>query len=134
VTDYTDREEKAADVSGDFTKIKSGTKSKVNMPGQARAGLNWNKLCKMHHDMFSMRVTDGAKTIVCKLKPNPLGMNSIAYPVDEPSLPQWFKELPFDHSLMEETIIDMKLKNLLGVLEWDLAQANDDVSNDLFTW
>jgi DNA polymerase elongation subunit (family B) len=134
LTDYTDREEKAADVSGDFTKIKSGTKSKVNMPGQARAGLNWNKLCKMHHDMFSMRVTDGAKTIVCKLKPNPLGMNSIAYPVDEPSLPQWFKELPFDHSLMEETIIDMKLKNLLGVLEWDLAQANDDVSNDLFTW
>jgi DNA polymerase elongation subunit (family B) len=134
LSDYTDREEKAADVSGDFTKIKSGTKSKVNMPGQARAGLNWNKLCKMHNDMFSMRITDGAKTIVCKLKPNPLGMNAVAYPIDEPHLPQWFKELPFDHSLMEETIIDMKLKNLLGVLEWDLSQANDDVSNDLFTW
>jgi hypothetical protein len=61
-------------------------------------------------------------------------MNAVAYPIDEPHLPQWFKELPFDHSLMEETIIDMKLKNLLGVLEWDLSQANDDVSNDLFTW
>lgn len=134
LSDYTDREEKAADVSGDFTKLKAGTKSKVNMPGQARAGLNWNKLCKMHNDMFSMKITDGAKTIVCKLKPNPLGMNAVAYPIDEPHLPQWFKELPFDHSLMEETIIDMKLKNLLGVLAWDLSQANDDVSNDLFTW
>jgi len=134
LTDYTDREEQAADVSGDFRKMKSHTKSKVNMPGQARAGLNWNKLCKMHHDMFSMKITDGAKTIVCKLKPNPLGMTSIAIPVDEPNIPQWFKELPFDHSLMEETIIDMKLQNLLGVLNWDLSQANDDVSNDLFSW
>jgi DNA polymerase elongation subunit (family B) len=134
LSDYTDREEQAADVSGDFRKLKVGTKSKINMPGQARAGLNWNKLCKMHNDMFSMRITDGAKTIVCKLKPNPLGMNAVAYPIDEPHLPTWFKELPFDHTTMEDTIIDAKLKNLLGVLNWDLSQANDDLSNDLFSW
>ena len=36
-------------------------------------------------------------------------------------LPQWFKDLPFDDSLMEATIVDKKIDNLLGVLDWDLA-------------
>lgn len=134
LTYYSDAEAKAADMSGSFTKLKVGTKNKVNMPGQARAAINWNKLCDMHNDKFAMRVTDGAKTIVCKLKQNALRMTSIAYPVDEMHLPEWFKQLPFDDSEMENTIIDMKLDNLLGVLKWDLSQANDDLSNDLFKW
>ena len=79
-------------------------------------------------------VTDGSKIIVCKLKPNPMGMTSVAFPIDEPHLPSWFKDLPFDHTTMEETIIDFKLTNLLGVLKWDLSLTNEDVANDLFTW
>ena len=134
LTYYSDAEAKAADMSGSFTKLKVGTKNKVNMPGQARAAINWNKLCDMHNDKFAMRITDGAKTIVCKLKQNALRMTSIAYPVDEMHLPTWFKQLPFDDSEMENTIIDMKLDNLLGVLKWDLSMANDDLNNDLFKW
>jgi DNA polymerase elongation subunit (family B) len=102
--------------------------------GHVLASINYMKLRKMHNDNFSMSLTDGQKIIVCKLKPNPMGMTSIAYPIDEPHLPQWFKELPFDHTTMEETIIDFKLNNLLGVLKWDLTLTNEDVSNDLFKW
>ena len=80
-----------------------------------------------------MSITDGAKVIVCKLKPNPIGFASVAYPVDELRLPQWFKELPFDHSEMEEVIIDKKVSNLIGVLGWDLSSTNELSSvNSLF--
>jgi hypothetical protein len=60
------------------------------------------------------------KVIVCKMKANPLGYTSVAYPVDETRLPQWFKDLPFDHAEMEAVIINNKLENLIGVLDWDL--------------
>jgi len=98
---------------------------KANMPGHVRAALNWNTLRKMNNDNYTMQIVDGMKTIVCKLKQNPLGWTSIGYPTDEAHLPEWYKELPFDDNLMESTIIDQKVDNLLGVLEWDLAAATD---------
>jgi hypothetical protein len=70
-----------------------------------------------------MDAVDGMKVVVCKLKNNPLNMTSIAYPTDEQRLPLWFKELPFDEEAMEETIIDNKIDNLLGVLGWDLQST-----------
>jgi len=91
--------------------------------GHALAAINWNKLRKAFSDQHSMEITDGMKTIVCKLKPNNMNMDSIAYPIDEKRLPSWFKELQFDNELMEYTIIDKKLKNLLGVLKWNLQSA-----------
>ena len=65
------------------------------------------------------------KVIVCKLKDNPLGYTSIAYPTDETRLPEWFKELPFDNLLMEKTLVDEKIDNLLGVMNWDLRSNTD---------
>jgi len=94
-----------------------------NMPGHVRAAMNWNTLKKMHGDNYSQNIVDGQKVIVCKLRPNPLGYTSVAYPVDELHIPQWFKELPFDQDAMEGTIVDGKVKNLLGVLNWDLAST-----------
>ena len=98
---------------------------RANMPGHVRAAINWNNMLRMHHDNYSMKITDGMKCIVCKLRPNPLGLTSIAYPTDEQRLPQWFKEMPFDSTNMEETIITQKVDNLLGVLKWDLANATN---------
>jgi len=98
---------------------------KANMPGHVRAALNWNNLRRMNGDNYSMQIVDGMKTIVCKLKPNALGWTSIGYPTDEKRLPQWFVELPFDDSLMEATVVDGKVDNLLGVLDWDLASATN---------
>jgi len=96
---------------------------KFNMPGHVRAAINWNNLKQMNHDNYSQKITDGQKVIVCKLRDNPLGYTSVAYPVDEAHLPEWFKDLPFDHTAMEGTVVDGKVENLLGVLNWDLAST-----------
>ena len=104
--------------------------------GHARAAINWNYLRRMNGDNYSQSIIDGMKIIVCKLKPNPLGFNSIAYPVDELRLPNWFKELPFDDEAMESTLVDEKIDNLLGVLNWDI-KSNIDVKStfdDLFSF
>lgn len=94
---------------------------KTNMPGHVRAAVNYNKLREMHKDMHSMKIVDGMKVIVCKLKENPLGITSVAYPTDILHIPDWFKNLPFDDDLMETTIVDKKSKNLLDVLNWDIV-------------
>jgi DNA polymerase elongation subunit (family B) len=109
---------------------------RVNMPGHVRAAINWNNLRRMNSDKYSMQIVDGMKTIVCKLKTNPLGWTSIGYPTDETNLPQWFRELPFDDTEMEATVVDQKLDNLLGVLGWDLASATntENTFQTLFEW
>ena len=71
---------------------------------------------------------DGFKVVVCKLKSNAMGYTSIAYPTDQLRLPEWFRDLPFDDNLMESTLVDEKISNLLGVLKWDL-RANTDTNS-----
>ena len=109
---------------------------KANMPGHVRAAMNWNNLRRMHGDNYSMSIVDGMKTIVCKLKDNPLGYTSVGYPTDETRIPQWFKDLPFDQDLMESTIVDQKVENLLGVLDWKISESTDikTTFDTLFTW
>jgi DNA polymerase elongation subunit (family B) len=111
-------------------------KGRENMPGHVRAALNYNYLRKLHGDNYSMKIVDGMKIIVCKLKPNPLGFTSVAYPTDELRLPDWFKELPFDDDAMEQTLVDEKIDNLLGVLDWEIRENTDVKStfDDLFTF
>ena len=104
---------------------KEEREGKANMPGHVRASLNWNTMRRMNSDNYSMQIVDGMKVIVCKLKANALGWTSIAYPTDELHLPAWFRELPFDDAEMEATVIDGKIDNLLGVLEWDLESATN---------
>ena len=112
---------------------KEKKQGKANMPGHVRASINWNTLKRMFDDKYSMGITDGAKVIVCKLKANPLEYASVAYPVDELRLPQWFKDLPFDHAEMEATIIDKKLENLIGVLNWNISSTEEkNTFNSLF--
>jgi len=118
ITEYWNKEKKAG---------------KTNMPGHVRASINWNVCKEMYGDRYSMTITDGAKVIVCKLKNNPLGYTSIAYPVDEQRLPEWFKELAFDSESMEATIVDQKIDNLIGVLEWDIRSTEStNTFNSLF--
>jgi DNA polymerase elongation subunit (family B) len=115
---------------------KEEREGKTNMPGHVRAALNWNNLRRMNGDNYSLQIVDGMKTIVCKLKSNALGWTSIGYPTDELQLPAWFKELPFDDAEMEATVIDGKVDNLLGVLDWDLGSATntDNTFQTLFEW
>jgi DNA polymerase elongation subunit (family B) len=120
ITDYQDKEKKAG---------------KANMPGHVRASINWNTLKRMNSDKYSQQIVDGMKVIVCKVKDNPLGFTSVAYPVDELRLPKWFQDLPFNHAEMEATIINNKLENLIGVLEWDLeSTTQNNTFNQLFSF
>ena len=112
---------------------KEKKQGKANLPGHVRASINWNTLRRMNSDKYSMQITDGQKVIVCKLKQNPLGYTSVAYPVDELRLPKWFMDLPFDDAEMEQTIIDNKLDNLIGVLNWDIKSTEEkNTFNQLF--
>lgn len=110
---------------------KMNAKSKVAVPGHVRASVNWNSMRKMHSDNTILPIVDGQKVIVCKLKNNPMGYTSIAYPIDEFMLPKWFKELPFDNGLMEETLIDQKLERIIGILNWnlELSKFSQNISN-----
>lgn len=120
ITEYEAKEKKAG---------------KTNMPGHVRAAINWNTLRRMNNDKYSMQIVDGMKVIVCKVKDNPLGYTSVAYPTDELRLPKWFQDLPFDHSEMEATIINNKIDNLIGVLEWDLeSTVQDNTFGKLFSF
>ena len=101
---------------------------KANMPGHVRAAINYNNMRRMHSDTRSIEIVDGMKTIVCKLRPNPLGLTSIGYPTDEDRIPQWFKDMPFDQQEMEDGIVTQKVENLLGVLDWDIA-SNTNITN-----
>lgn len=117
--------------------LEAGSKTgKANMPGHVRAALNYNYLRRVNSDNYSMKIVDGMKVIVCKLKQNPLGFTSVAYPTDELRLPQWFCDLPFDDQEMERTLVDEKIENLLGVLGWDLRSNTDTNStfDDLFSF
>ena len=113
---------KRANKVGHYRRLEE-KQGKANMPGHVRASINWNTLKRMNGDKYSQEIVDGMKVIVCKLKQNPLGYTSVAYPTDELRIPDWFKELPFDDSAMAETIIDNKLDNLIGVLNYPLEDT-----------
>jgi len=123
---------KRANKIGHYQRLEQ-KQGKANMPGHVRASINWNTLKRMNSDKYSQEIVDGMKVIVCKLKQNPMGYTSVAYPVDEMHLPQWFKDLPFDSDAMEGTIIDNKLDNLIGVLKYDLESTKqNNTFNTLF--
>lgn len=107
----------------------------VTVPGHVMASINWNTLRESHNDLHSLRIVDGHKVVVCRLKENnDMRMTSVAYPVDEPHLPDWFVKLPFDDDAMMQSIVDQKVQNLLKVLNWDLTrtQAHMELMEELF--
>lgn len=108
---------------------------KVTMPGHVRAAINFNNMLGIMHDLVTPPIRDGDKVVVCQLRNNPYNITSIARPVDVPeqNLPQWLKDLPFDHDKMETSMIDVKIENLIGILRWDLKRISDKTTfTDLF--
>lgn len=96
----------------------------LHVPGHVTASLAWNHLKDLNFDQHAMPIIDGQKVIVCKLKETVENhLSSIAYPVDESHLPDWFLNLPFDSDEMMTGIVDKKVENLVGVLKWDLSRT-----------
>lgn len=122
LTFYREKEELHA-----IKKSQGLAKGGVAMPGHVRASLAWNRLKEINRDQHAMKIIDGQKVIVCKLRDTTENsLTSIAYPVDEAHLPEWFLSLPFDTDGMQAGIVDQKVKNLVGVLNWDLSRTNKE--------
>lgn len=103
-----------------------GTKLRFSMPGHVRASIYWNRLRDLYGDIESLPIRDGQKVRVCPLKETADNSAvSIAYPADETRLPEWFTRMPFDNELMLEKIVDKKIQNLLGVMQWDLRRTKE---------
>lgn len=139
LTHYTKKYQKlkGTDKSDPFarnrlSKLKELEPKNNMIPGHVTASIHWNYLKSMHNDNYSMSITDGMKVIVCRLKSNPMGYGSVAYPVDELHLPDWFKQLPFDCETMEQAVLDKKITNVLGAMKWDLSRINDSGALDEF--
>jgi DNA polymerase elongation subunit (family B) len=107
-------------------------KGKGTIPGHVRASINWNNFKKAQGDNYSMTITDGMKVIVCRLKNNTMGYDSIAYPTDEMHLPQWFKDLPFDDDAMETAVLDKKVTNVIGEMKFDLSRIHETEAMQTF--
>ena len=105
--------------------IKDEGKKHSTIPGHVRASINWNNFKQAIGDNYSMTITDGMKVIVCRLKSNAMGYDSIAYPTDELQLPDWFKELPFDDEAMETAVLDKKVTNVIGQMGFDLSKIHE---------
>lgn len=105
-------------------KLKGEKVGNLHVPGHVTASLAWNRLKEINMDQHAMRIIDGQKIIVCKLKETVENrLTSIAYPVDEPHLPEWFLTLPFDSDSMSAGVVDKKVENLVGCLNWDLSRT-----------
>lgn len=111
-------------------KLKGLEVGNLHVPGHVTASLAWNKLKEINQDHHAMKITDGQKIVVCKLRQTiENNLTSIAYPVDEVHLPDWFLTLPFDTDGMQAGIVDQKVKNLLGVLNWDFSRTKKEFAH-----
>ena len=93
------------------------------IPGHVRASINWNNLKFANSDNYSPTIMDGAKVVVCRLKSNPNELYKYCISQTNPTLVHWSKERPSDEEGMEEAVLDKKIKNVLGVMGWDLSQS-----------
>jgi len=108
-------------------KLKGIKVGNLHVPGHVTASLAWNRLKEINNDQHSMRIIDGQKVTICKLKETvDNSLTSIAFPVDEPHLPEWFLSLPFASDEMMIGIVDKKVKNLVGCLKWDLSKTHKE--------
>jgi hypothetical protein len=107
----------------------------ITVPGHVRASINWNDMLNFHNDRNSMTIMDGQKVIVCKLLKNKFNIDSIAYPIDQHFLPDWFKVMPFDTNLMVTTAVDQRIENIFGMLDWNLEQSKEtETFRENFSW
>lgn len=109
----------------------------TRLPGHVKASINWNRMCDVMKDTASTKIMDGNKIVVCKLKSNnPFGMTSIAYPRDLATIPQWFKEMPFNDADMTDSVVDTTMDSIFGVLNWNIGlncinESKEDIEDFL---
>lgn len=98
-------------------------KQRIVVPTQIKAAFNFNNLIDYYGDTKTKKLVDGDKVLVCRLNPNnELRMDTVAISIElgEDSIPQWFKDLPFDDE-KTDAAVDKTISTVFGVLNWDLS-------------
>ncbi len=97
------------------------------------AAKNTNILMKRFKEQRWELLKDGDKVDFLYLQPgNEYRMDAVAVRSGEEWVPDWFKNLPFDNRAHEIKLIDKKLDNTFGGLNWDFS-ARDHDGHSIFT-
>lgn len=88
------------------------------------AAANTNRLIEEFKEDRWDKIHDGDKVNVLFLKPNNHNIERVAIRVNEEYIPQWFQELQFDDEAHEKKLIDKKLQNIFGGLNWEFEERN----------
>ncbi len=88
----------------------------TRVPGHVRAAILYNQMLEDNNDRVSMQITSGMKIKVFYLR-RPIGkFKSIAFPVDEERVPEWFLQLNIDKELQVQKLVDNPLLNILKAI------------------
>lgn len=89
----------------------------ARLPGHVRASLFYNQMLEQNDDRTSMQITSGMKVKIFYLR-TPIGkFKSIAFPVDEEYVPDWFLKMNIDVDLQVEKLVDNPLRNILKAID-----------------
>lgn len=96
-----------------------------------KAAMNTNSLMETHKERTWKPITDGDKVSVVKLVPNNrTGVDIVAFPVDEATVPAWFASLPFDVEATLVKMVDKKLDNIFrDSIGWVVRPVEIDAGN-----
>ncbi len=89
----------------------------ARLPGHVRAAIYYNKKLQENNDRQSMQITSGMKIKVFYLKRPDGKFKSIAFPVDEERVPDWFYKMNIDTDLQVEKLVDKPLLNILKAID-----------------
>lgn len=90
---------------------------KARLPGHVRAAIFYNMMVDENNDTQSTKIQSGMKIKVFYLK-RPIGkFKSIAFPVDEEHVPDWFRKLNIDVDLQIVKLVDNPLMNILKAID-----------------
>ena len=108
-------------------------RGKVTIPGHVRGAINYNE-CLLHfNDTSNPPVVSGGKVKTYYLKPNSFGFTSMSLPSDFIRFPLWFVDnFKIDLDIMEEKLIDLKVKNMFDAINWEVPTKQSQFANSIF--
>jgi DNA polymerase elongation subunit (family B) len=118
----------------EWTRTEKPGLGKVALPGHVRAAVNYNELVQQF-ERGPKLLRSGDKAILLYLRPNPVGIKSIAFPSDLERLPAWFTEnFDVDLTVTESKMIDSKVEGIFDALGREVPTPQTAFINQIFTF
>lgn len=108
---------------------------KVNMPGNARASINYNYILEILQNKNLVPITSGQKIKIIWLKENEFNFKSIAFPSEFENLPDWFNQrFEVDLNLTEKKLVDKKIDKIFSAIGWQVPTFHSVIVNNLLSF